>query len=71
MKKNLLSFLLFTGVAVSAQKTYWQQELKYNITASLNDKDKIISGSESIMYKNNSPETLNFIWFHLIKIIKE
>jgi hypothetical protein len=65
MKKIILSFLLFTGVAVSAQKAYWQQELKYNITASLNDKDKTISGFESIVYKNNSPETLSFIWFHL------
>jgi hypothetical protein len=48
-----------------SQQPYWQQSLRYNINAELNDKDKTITGQESIVYKNNSPSTLDFIWFHI------
>jgi len=50
---------------IIAQQTYWQQQLRYNIRAELNEKEKSISGFESIVYKNNSPSTLDFIWFHI------
>ena len=60
---------LFLALAISmhlpAQQSYWQQQLRYNIKASLNDQEKSITGFETIVYKNNSPETLNFIWFHI------
>lgn len=48
-----------------AQTDYWQQYLRYSINAQLNDKEKSITGSETIVYKNNSPESLSFIWFHI------
>jgi hypothetical protein len=44
---------------------YWQQEVAYNINASLNDKTDIIDGNEELTYKNNSPDDLNFVYFHL------
>ncbi len=50
---------------VSAQENYWQQYLHYNIDAQLNDQEKSITGKETIVYKNNSPDTLSFIWFHI------
>lgn len=59
----LLALLLFTRS--SAQDNYWQQHLRYDIKAELNDKEKSVSGSEKIIYKNNSPSTLDFIWFHI------
>ena len=64
---KLLSFFiaLFITIQLSAQQTYWQQQLRYDIKAELNDKDKSITGFEKIVYKNNSPSTLNFIWFHI------
>jgi Peptidase family M1 domain len=50
---------------VFAQQKYWQQEANFNITVSLNDVDNTLTGFEEITYTNNSPDTLNFIWFHL------
>ncbi|MFN8291958.1 MAG: M1 family metallopeptidase [Chitinophagaceae bacterium] len=62
-----LIFLLL--VAVSSQRTalsqYWQQQVNYTIDVSLNDKEHTLDGFEKIIYSNNSPDTLNFIWFHL------
>jgi hypothetical protein len=48
-----------------AQTPYWQQYVRYNIEAKLNPEDKSISAFERLVYKNNSPDTLNFIWFHI------
>jgi hypothetical protein len=63
--KKILFILLMLQVKAFAQNGYWQQELNYTIDVSLNDKDKTLTASETIVYKNNSPETLNFIWFHI------
>jgi len=65
MKSLLLFCLLFIAHTLSAQSTYWQQHLRYTIEAELNPSEKSIRGNETIVYKNNSPDTLNFIWFHI------
>ena len=65
MKLFSLFISILTATLLSAQQTYWQQQLRYNIKAELNDKDKSIAGYETIVYKNNSPSALNFIWFHI------
>ena len=57
--------MLFLSVRAIAQTAYWQQYLHYSIDAKLNDKEKTITGSETIVYKNNSPQTLSYIWFHI------
>lgn len=59
-----VSFFFFS-ISAYSQDGYWQQKLNYTIDAKLNDKDKTVTGSEVIVYKNNSPSTLNFIWFHI------
>ena len=61
----LLSFSLCLLSIAWCQSTYWQQEVNYNIDASLNDKDNTIKGFLKLDYTNNSPDNLNFIWFHL------
>ncbi len=48
-----------------AQGTRWQQEADFNIKVSLNDEKNTLDANETITYINNSPDTLNFIWFHL------
>ncbi len=60
----VLSFLLL-WLQGRAQDTYWQQHLRYNITAGLEVETKSISGHEEVVYKNNSPDSLGFIWFHI------
>ncbi|MEP7373926.1 MAG: M1 family metallopeptidase [Chitinophagaceae bacterium] len=64
---KLLSFVIAVLIStqLTAQQDYWQQRLRYTIKAELNDKEKSITGFETIVYKNNSPSALNFIWFHL------
>jgi len=44
---------------------YWQQEVDYNIQVSLDEDSQRITGSESIRYKNNSPDTLTYLWLQL------
>lgn len=61
----LFIFLLFLSFEGICQTKYWQQELSYTINIRLNEKNNSLSGSETITYKNNSPDPLSFIWFHL------
>lgn len=65
MKKIVFLFTLFLGFKSIGQNNYWQQYLRYSINAQLNENEKSVSGSETIIYKNNSPDTLNYIWFHI------
>ena len=46
-------------------QTYRQQKVDYTIDVSLNEKEKTLDGFEQLVYTNNSPDTLHFIWFHL------
>lgn len=65
MKTLLLLVFIFTSTIIYAQQSYWQQELRYTINATLNDNENSITGDETIVYKNNAPDALSFIWFHL------
>lgn len=58
-------FVFFAFHTAYAQTDYWQQKLVYTINVTLNEKTKTLAGNESVIYKNNSPDTLNFIWFHI------
>lgn len=44
---------------------YWQQDVMYNIKAKIDEKTDIIDASMTLKYFNNSPDTLNFVFFHL------
>ncbi|NVO03352.1 MAG: M1 family peptidase [Bacteroidetes bacterium] len=44
---------------------YWQQDVYYTIKASINEKTDILTGEENLTYWNNSPDELNFVYFHL------
>ncbi len=65
MKKISILFTLFISAKSFAQESYWQQKVYYNIDVSLNDKEKSLTGKETIVYKNNSGDSLAFIWLHL------
>lgn len=49
---------------VSAQ-AYFQQEVNYQINVTLNDKLHELNAFETIEYTNNSPDTLQLLFFHL------
>lgn len=67
MKKLILLIITAASysIALSQQNTYWQQEVNYDITVSLNDTAKTLDGYLKLHYYNHSPDTLKFIWFHL------
>lgn len=44
---------------------YWQQKVDYVISVELDDEKQRISGTEQITYKNNSPDTLTYLWLQL------
>lgn len=62
---SIAVFLLNSYYSTLLAQSYFQQEVNYNIDVSLNDVKHELSGSIEIKYKNNSPDTLPFIWFHL------
>ncbi len=66
----IISIAVLTAAsgAVRAQDDsvqYWQQETNYTIKASLDAKNHNLSGSETIAYTNNSPDTLRAFYMHL------
>ncbi|MES2619151.1 MAG: M1 family aminopeptidase [Bacteroidota bacterium] len=44
---------------------YWQQDVHYTINAEINDAKDEITGTETLNYYNNSPDTLTTVYFHL------
>ncbi len=47
-------------------QAYWQQDVKYEIEANLNDSLDIIEGNKyKLTYYNNSPYSLNELFFHV------
>lgn len=44
---------------------YWQQQADYDIKVSLDEAGHRITGSGTLTYKNNSPDSLRYIWFLL------
>ncbi len=44
---------------------YWQNKADYKINVKLDETKREISGTVVITYKNNSPESLSFLWLQL------
>ena len=44
---------------------YWQQQADYEIQVELDDEQQRIIGSETITYKNQSPDPLYYLWLQL------
>ena len=63
--KKLFLILLTNCLLPIAYCQYWQQEVNYTIDVSLNDKDHTLKGNADLEYVNNSPDKLDFLWFHL------
>jgi hypothetical protein len=50
-----------TGSGAPGPK-YWQQKVDYDLKASIDTAAKKVSGSMTMRYTNNSPDTLRYIW---------
>lgn len=45
--------------------SYWQQRVSYRIDAELDPATAVVQGVEEVVYRNNSPDTLQNMVFHL------
>ncbi len=61
----LILLLLCFSTLVSAQPERWQQRIKYNINVNMDVITNRFTGTEKLEYTNNSPDTLNHVFFHL------
>jgi len=65
MKKIAMLAGIFISISAFAQQQYWQQNVAYTIDVALNDKEHSLKAQLQLEYTNNSPDKLDFIWFHL------
>ena len=61
----IFHFLIIFSIVVGTEKDYFQQHVAYDIDVTLNDSLHTLTAFEKIVYTNNSPDTLTYIWFHL------
>ncbi|GAB2769087.1 hypothetical protein HNQ93_000265 [Hymenobacter luteus] len=59
-----LVLLSYVGYA-QAPAPGWQQQVEYSIDVALDDQQHMLNGREEIIYTNNSPDALPYLWFHL------
>lgn len=64
LKKTAVALLLLCPGLLPAQE-YWQQQVDNTIAVTLDDNHHMLRGHISIQYKNNAPDTLKYIYFHL------
>ncbi|MBT3592530.1 MAG: M1 family metallopeptidase, partial [Hellea sp.] len=65
--KTYLLFLLTSFLGLSAQNNfeYWQQHVDYTMDVTMDVSSSAYSGTQQLVYSNNSPEDLNVVFYHL------
>ncbi|TDD78695.1 M1 family metallopeptidase [Flavobacterium caseinilyticum] len=56
---------MFRTASGAPGPAYYQQQADYKINIELDDKNSKLSGSETVTYYNNSPDTLEYLWVQL------
>ena len=49
--------------------TYWQQHVDYKMDIVFFSKKNKFKGHQILTYKNNSPDTLNKVFYHLVNLL--
>lgn len=62
--KTVFSFF-FSLLLLSANSQYWQQAVDYSMEVDLDVETANYSGTQTLSYTNNSPETLHKVFYHL------
>jgi hypothetical protein len=65
MKFVATAGLFLVTLASLAQDYRWQQKVEYTMNVALNPKTHIVTGTQRLVYHNNSPDTLNKVYYHL------
>lgn len=56
---------VFRAASGAPGARYWQQRADYTLRATLDTAAKRLTGSETLRYRNNSPDTLRFLWLQV------
>jgi hypothetical protein len=67
---KILSFFIFAFSGVfpgfsQGNTAYWQQAVDYTMDVSMDVSTYKYSGSQTLIYTNNSPDTLNRVYYHM------
>lgn len=63
---TLALLLLVASFSTSiAQQTYWQQRVEYTMNIQMNVTNHQFDGDQKLVYYNNSPDTLDKVYYHL------
>lgn len=67
MKKVLILIFLCISITNYAQNNfpYWQQHVDYTMDVDVNVNNYQYIGTQKLVYTNNSPDTLNSVYYHL------
>ncbi|HNP66434.1 MAG TPA: M1 family metallopeptidase [Aequorivita sp.] len=66
--RHVLTSLFFISVFFSAfaqNSSYWQQQVDYKMNVDVDVKNFQYKGTQELKYTNNSPDTLNKVFYHL------
>ena len=63
--KNIFIYLFALSLTFVQGQDYFQQKVDYDIRVKLDDNNHTLSAFEKIIYTNNSPDELSFLWFHI------
>ena len=66
MKRNILFLvLIFCAAQLFAQPNRWQQHVNYTMNVDMNVQNNRFTGTQHLVYTNNSPDTLKRVFYHL------
>jgi len=65
LKEELATPNVYRTASGAPGHKYYQQKASYVIDLTLDDKKQTIAGKETITYKNNSPDKLDYLWIQL------
>ena len=65
LRTFLFSFLFISFSASVISQNYWQQSVDYQMTVNMDVNSFEYSGEQKLIYSNNSPDTINKVFYHL------
>jgi len=63
--RYLFAFLVVTAVTAQNNNSYWQQKVNYKMEIDMDVASYQYKGKQELTYTNNSPDTLNRVFYHL------
>ena len=61
----LVAFIVVSTVKAQNNNSYWQQKVNYKMEIDMDVKSYQYKGKQELTYTNNSPDTLNRVFYHL------